>query len=159
MLRAPRYELKNGHASYVGACAEGFSRAMRELLGNSAAFSALLQSAGHEPSRSDVDLYLAILTRAVTLARENYGVPTVILYLPTPGDYLKSSGYTDEAIKQKLRESGAEVIDGMLNPADHPGVKLQIPLDGHPSGAANRLYAQMVRAWWDSHERSVLETQ
>lgn len=159
MLRAPRYELRDGRAVYTGACAEGLNKALRELLGNSAAFSALLQPAGGAPKRADVDLYIAILERAVTLARETYGVPTLILYLPLPDDYLKNSGYTDQAIMQKLREGGAEVIDGTLNPADHPGVALQIPLDGHPSGASNRLHAEMLKAWWDSHARALLETQ
>jgi hypothetical protein len=161
MLRAPRYVLRNGRVIYAGACAEGLTRLVREVIGHSAAFRALVQPAEGTPTRADLDLYIATILRAVTLAREQYHVPTLVLYVPISyvylfENYLENSGYTDQQIMQKLRDGGAEVIDGTLKPADYPQLMLNIPGDGHPTGAANRLWAEMIKAWWDAHAQTLL---
>lgn len=145
-LRAPRYVMKDGRPTYVGACAEGLTRIVREVLAHSAAYRALVQPAQGAPDRAEMDLYIAMIGRAATLAREIYHVPTIVLYLPYTTAYLAASGYTNEEIMQKLREGGAEVISGWFNPADHPGLIISIPGDGHPTGAANRLWAEMIKA-------------
>jgi hypothetical protein len=93
---------------------------------------------------ASLDLYIAILGRAGELARQKYGVSTVILYIPDP-DYLRGSGYTDQQIMQRLRARGLTVIDGALDPADFPGQNLSIPGDGHPTGVANRARAMRLR--------------
>jgi hypothetical protein len=153
-LRAPRYVLENDRPAYVGACAEGITRFVREVLGHSAAYRMLLQPAQGAPSRADIDLYIAIVRRAVTLARENYHVPTVILYLPYDPNYLTGTGYTDQEIMEKLRESGAGVVVGLVDPS-RTEVPMTIPGDGHPTGAANRQWAEMIKAWWDAHAQTL----
>jgi lysophospholipase L1-like esterase len=161
MLRAPRYVLRDGRVTFAGACAEGLTRLVREVIGHSAAFRALVQPAEGTPTRADVDLYIATILRAVTLAREQYHVATLVLYVPISyvylfENYLEKSGYTDQEIMQKLRDGGAEVIDGALKPMDYPQLTLNIPGDGHPTGAANRLWAEMIKAWWDAHAQTLL---
>src|SRR5260370_37551810 len=91
-----------------------------------------------------LELYIAILIRAGQLAREKYGVPTIILYLPDDG-YLRGSGYTDQQIMQRLRDGGLIVIDGGIDQGAFPNQPLIIPGDGHPTGLANRLRADLVR--------------
>jgi lysophospholipase L1-like esterase len=148
-LRAPRYVLKDGNPVYVGACAEGLTRVAREILGHSAAYRALVQPAQGAPSRAAIDLYIAIIGRAARLAREQYNVPTLVLYLPYTTTYLEASGYTNDEITQRLQDGGAEVISGWFNPADYPELTIVIPGDGHPTGAANRLWAEMIKGWLD----------
>ena len=147
MLRSPRYVLQEGRVTYTGPCAEGLDRIVREALGNSAAYRALVAPAFVRIGRADMDLYIAIVARAIEIARRDYGVPTLILYLPFVPTYLGQTGYTDAEVMQKLREAGAYVIDGTINPADHPGTVLYIPGDGHPTGAANRVRAEMLKDW------------
>jgi hypothetical protein len=149
LLRSPRYILRDGRVTYAGPCAEGLDRILREGLANSAAYRALVAPALLTIGRADIELYIAILARAIELARKDHGVPTLILYLPFIPTYLSQTGYTDAEIMQKLREAGAYVIDGTIKPADHPGSVLYIPGDGHPTGAANRLRAEMLKDWLD----------
>jgi hypothetical protein len=161
MLRAPRYVLNEGRVTYAGACAEGLTRLLREVIGHSTAFRTLVQPAEGTPTRADVDLYIATILRAVNLAREQHHVPTLVLYLPISyiyslENYLQKSGYTDQEIMQRLRDGGAEVIDGTLKPTDYPQLVLNIPGDGHPTGAANRLWAEMIKGWWDAHAQTLL---
>jgi hypothetical protein len=93
---------------------------------------------------ADIDLFVAILVRAGQLAREKYGVPTLVLYLPDEA-YASRAGVTDAQIMGRLREGGLVVIDAGLDPGDFPGQELQIPGDGHPTGVANRARALLVR--------------
>ncbi|MBV8851281.1 MAG: SGNH/GDSL hydrolase family protein [Methylobacteriaceae bacterium] len=151
MLRSPRYSVEDGRAVYAGPCADGLSRIVREAIANSAAYRTLVEPAFRTLKPADIELYIAIVARAVELARQKYDVPTLILYLPFAPAYLSQSGYTDAAIMQKLRDAGAVVLDGAIDPADHPGMVLYIPGDGHPTGAMNRLRAEMLKAWFDGH--------
>jgi hypothetical protein len=84
---------------------------------------------------------------AVRIAREEYGVPTLIVYLAFAPAYLRQTGCTDSDIMQKPPEAGAEIIDRSIDPAEHPELVLNIPSDGHPTGAANRLRAEMLEDW------------
>jgi hypothetical protein len=93
---------------------------------------------------ADMDLYAAILIRAGQLAREKYGVPTLILYLPYDS-YVRSAGTTDQQIMQRLRDAGLLVVDANLDSKDFPGQVLGFPGDGHPTGVANRARALLVR--------------
>jgi uncharacterized membrane protein YhaH (DUF805 family) len=151
MLRSPRYIMKDGQVTYTGACAYGPLRILWEIVGHSAAYRALLSPTFTKLNPTDIDLYIAIVARAIELARKEYGVPTLILYLPFAPEYLSQTGYTDADIMQKLREAGAYVVDAAINPAEHPGVDLFIPGDGHPTGAANRLWAKMIKDWVDKN--------
>jgi hypothetical protein len=155
-LRAPRYVLADGSVSYAGACAEGLARFVRAFLAHSAAYRALVQPVQSATTKADVDLYIATVLRAVKLARENYHVRTLILHLPS---YVEVAGYRDDEVMERLRKGGAEVIDGTIHFERHPGVAFSIPGDGHPTGAANRVWAETIRTRWDRNAQASLESR
>jgi hypothetical protein len=136
---APRYELVDGRLTFKGRC-HGLVYA---LLARSAIYRAFVQPAIMHIAPRDIDLYVGILIRAAELAREKYGAPTVILYLPDP-DYARQSGFSDEQIMQRLRHAGLKVINVWLDQHDYPGRPLAIPGDGHPTGVANLARAKML---------------
>jgi hypothetical protein len=143
MMTAARYTLTNGQPIYRGLCQERWGSLLRSLM-NMSMYKVYLQPLLVGARAASLDLYIAVLGRAGELARQKYGVPTVILYIPDP-DYLRGSGYTDQQIVQRLRERGLIVVDGALEPADFPGQDLSIPGDGHPTGVANRARAMRLR--------------
>ena len=144
---------------YKPSTPEGLERILREVISNSAVYRALVEPAFRTVKRADIELYIAVIARSIELARRDYGVPTLILYLPFVPTYLSQTGYTDAEIMQKLREAGAYVIDGTINTADHPGTVLYIPGDGHPTGATNRLRAEMLKEWFDRNAASLLTSE
>ncbi|MGH6794518.1 MAG: SGNH/GDSL hydrolase family protein, partial [Methylocella sp.] len=95
-------------------------------------------------SHDDVDLYIRILLAAVSLAKEKYGVATLIPYLRASKDYLGGTGFSDESIIARLREGGAIVIDASLAEEEARGALISIPGDGHPTPFANRARAVMI---------------
>lgn len=148
VLEAPKYELIGGDPVFAGACAEGLTRLFREVVTNSATYRVFFRYVYEAASAADIELYLAEILKAARLAGQKYGVTTAVLFMPAGRHYLKSSGYTDEAIVNRLRAGGLRVIDGRLNPKDFPpGTALTIPGDGHPSAIAHRARAEiLVRA-------------
>lgn len=145
--RAPRYELKDGMPVFEGSCSGRWSTTLKELFANTAAYRIFLEPLTAGVGRSEMDLYIAILKRAGEIAKEKYGASTLILYVPMTKAYLQRSGYSDEDVMEQLRAGGLNVIDARLDPNAFPGVPLSIPGDGHPTGAANRLRAEMVKAF------------
>ncbi|MBO0733061.1 MAG: SGNH/GDSL hydrolase family protein [Methylocapsa sp.] len=144
-LRAPKYELDADNLVYAGACAEGFMRAFREAIGNAAFYRVFLRPFAETLSATDIELYLAEIQKAAQLAKERYGAATAILYLPAGRDYLNASGFTDEAIANRLRAAGLQVVNGDLDPKDFPaGTALSIPGDSHPSAIAQRARAEIL---------------
>ena len=144
MWHAPRYVLSRGALTYEGRCKDHWTEHVRQLWTRTAMDRVFLRPAFGGPDAADMDLFVTILIRAGQLAREKYGVPTLILYLPG-GDYARQAGTTDEQIVQRLRDAGLLVVDANLDPKDFPGQNLEIPGDGHPRGVANRARALMVR--------------
>jgi len=144
MLHAPRYVLARGALTYEGACEDYWPQQVRRLWTRTAMDSVFFKPAFGGANAVDMDLYVAILIRAGQLAREKYGVPTLILYLPDDG-YIRRAGTTDQQIMQRLRDGGLLVVDAGLDAKDFPGQDLGIPGDGHPTGVANRAHAHMVR--------------
>jgi len=136
---APRYELVDGRPQFQGSC-RGL---LYGLLARSAIYKAFIEPALVRVGASDIDLYVAILIRAGQLARQKYGVPTVILYLPDPA-YARKYGWSDDQIMERLREGGLQVIDVGLDQRDFPGEPLEIPSDGHPTGVANLARAKLL---------------
>ncbi len=116
----------------------------------SATYHRLVEPLVDTATPADIDLYIAELRRSAELAKEKYGARLVVLYLPDDGDYLKNSGITDTMIKERLRRSGLELIDASLAPQDFPGIALKIPGDGHPTGAANRARAALLKAYLET---------
>ena len=159
MLRSPKYVIEDGKVVYKGACADGLIRIFREMSGNSAAYRALFSPTFSTLHRADIELYVAVVVRAVELAREKYGVPTLIMYLPFVPEYLSHTGYTDADIMEKFRAAGAFVLDATINSADYPRTEFFIPGDGHPTGAANRLWAEMLRDWIKRNGQGLLNSE
>jgi hypothetical protein len=142
-LRAPRYELVDGKLTFRGTCAERWSLPLRWLFETTSLHDIIAPRLINVPVRDRLDLYVAMLIRAGQIAREKYGAPTAILYMPNPR-YARDAGTTDGEIAERLRAGGLIVIDGGLNPAAFPGRDLSIPGDGHPTAVANRARAQLL---------------
>jgi len=143
MRTAPRYELVGGQAVFQGACAERWSLPLRILWEHTSIYGKFVEPrlSGARPEK--LDLYVAVLARAGQIARDKYGAPTAILYTPS-ASYLRPAGYTDEDMMRRLREAGLVVVDGTLDPRAFPGQTLEIPGEGHPTGAANRIWAERL---------------
>src|SRR5262249_47303565 len=148
VLQAPSYEIgEGGEPVYQGACWQQWRTVARELAANTALARLFAERTGQRLSHAEVDLYISIVHRAGSLARQKYGVPTVILYLPAGAGYLKNSGYTDDEIKEFFEKAGLAVIDATLDQQKYPDQALTMPGDGHPTGLANRARAELVKAF------------
>jgi hypothetical protein len=140
----PRYVLVDGISRYEGTCREYWPVRLRRLWTRTAMYSVFFEPVFGGARSEDIDLFVGILLRAGQLAREKYGVPTLILYWADEA-YARHAGVTDAQILARLREGGLVVIDARLDPKDFSGQGLQIPGDGHPTGVANRARALLVR--------------
>ena len=79
------------------------------------------------------------------MAKDKYGVPTVIPYLSEPKQYLEGTGFTDESIMQRLRDAGAIVIESSLKKEEAAGQQISIRIDSHPTPYANRVRAAQIK--------------
>jgi len=152
----PGYAIENGRAVYRGQCygwRPAFVRKLQEALHSSAAYQHFIGARQLPVERAEMDLYIAVLVRAGALIREKYGAPTLIVYLPEAVQF-SGPGYDHEEIKRKLREGGLLVIDGGIDPKAYPGQDLTIPGEGHPTGLANRIRAQRVKAFLENDLRA-----
>jgi hypothetical protein len=142
---APRYEMINARPTFQGACRGKRSvlTFLQGFIGKMAIYSAFVEPAFVRVGPADIDLYIAVLVRAGQLAREKYGIPTLILYLPD-GDYARHTGSSDEEVMERLRRGDLTVVDGYLDPRDFPGRSLTLPGDPHPSGTANLARAKIL---------------
>jgi len=140
----PRYVLVDGMPRYEGTCRGNWPVRLRPLWTRTAMYSMFFEPVFGGARSVDIDLFVSILVRAGQLAREKYGVPTLILYWPDEA-YARRAGVTEAQIMGRLREGGLVVIDARLDPKDFPGQELEIPGDGHPTGVANRARALLVR--------------
>jgi hypothetical protein len=144
MRWGPRYALENGQVAWKGACYEGLSLRMREWLENMASYRLFIEPYVQKVTHEDLELYIRILLTAVNLAKEKYGVVTLIPYIPDVG-YLKGTGFGDDEIVQRLRDGGAMIVDVSLVEDESTGAKLTIEGDGHPTPLANRLRASIIK--------------
>ncbi len=145
--RSPAYRIdEHGKLVFAGQCFDGPGLAVREWLQDSSLFSTLAEPFRHRVSHDDVELYVRVLEEAVKMAKEKYHVPTIIPYLRVPKDYLASTGFTDESIMERLRKSGAIVIDASLLEDEAAGTAISIKNDGHPTPFANRRRAAMIKS-------------
>ena len=148
VFHAPRYALEGDSVVYKSPCRDGARLKLQEWLGGSAAYRNFIAPLWSKLSPDDVALYVEILTRAATLAKEKYGVPTLLPYLRTPDDYLRGTGFTDDAIIQRLRDGGAIVLDASLEKEHAGGARISIEGDGHPTPLANRLRAELLERFF-----------
>ncbi|VFU08036.1 conserved membrane protein of unknown function [Methylocella tundrae] len=153
---APHYALEDGKIVYKGDCNEGANLLLREWLENSAAYRWLIDPYRHQLNHDDVDVYVSTLEAAVKLAKDKYGVPTLIPYLRVPPEYLRKTGFTDDAIMARLRDAGAIVIDASLDAQKNAGAVISIQGDGHPTPLANRLRAEMITNYIKQNMSGVL---
>jgi hypothetical protein len=151
----PRYALENGQVAWKGACYEGLSLRMREWLENMASYRLFVEPYVQKVTHEDLELYIRILLTAVNLAKEKYGVVTLIPYIPDVG-YLKGTGFGDDEIVQRLRDGGAMVVDVSLVEDESTGAKLTIEGDGHPMPLANRLRASIIKDYIENHMPGIL---
>jgi hypothetical protein len=150
VLDAPRYALENGRPVYKGPCAAGANRSLRLWLGESAFYRVVVQPLSERPNHDDIETYVDILLAAVDLAREKYGVATLIPYLRSDAAYLKGTGFDDDAIMKRLQDGGAYVVDASLVKDGAEGEALSIKGDGHPTPLANRLRASLLKDYMES---------
>lgn len=145
-LPGPRYELVDGRVSFAGTCAEEWSLPLRWLFEATSLYDLIAPRLDNRTLRQKIDLYIAMLIRAGQIAREKYGAPTVIMYVPDTGG-MRLGGYTAAEIVDRLRAGGLIMVDGTIDFSAFPGQELLIPGDGHPTGVANREWArQLVKA-------------
>jgi hypothetical protein len=155
MRHGPRYALDNGQVALKGACYEGLSLWVREWLGNTASYRLFIEPYLQKATHEDVELYIRILLAAVSLAKEKYGVATLIPYIPA-GGYLKGTGFSDDEIVQRLRDGGAIVMDVSLATEDAAGAIISIKGDGHPTPLANRLRASIIKNYIENRMPGIL---
>ncbi len=156
VIDAPRYALEDGKIAFKGACFEGLALQLRQFFWNSAAYHLVFDPDRGKASHDDIELYIRILLAAVDLARTKYGVPTLIPFMDGSDEYLRGTGFTNDEIMQRLRDGGAEVVDASLAKEELEGAKISIVGDGHPTALANRLRAEMLRAYIVQHMAYVL---
>jgi hypothetical protein len=154
-LWGPRYALENGEVALKGACYEGLSLWVREWLENMASYRLFIEPYLQKPTHEDIELYVRILLAAVNLAKEKYGVTTLIPYIAWP-DYLKGTGFSDDEIMQRFRDGGAMVVDVTLAKEEAGGAKLRIEGDGHPTPLANRLRASLLEDYIETRMPGIL---
>ncbi len=156
VVDAPRYAIEDGKVAFKGACYEGAALKLQQFLWNSAAYHLIFDPDRQKASHDDIELYIRIVLAAVDLAKAKYGVPTLIPFLHSTDAYLLGTGFTNESIMQRLREGGADVVDVSLIKEEAGGAQIAIPGDGHPTPLANRLRAEMLRAYIARHMANVL---
>jgi hypothetical protein len=156
MRHGPRYALENGQVALKGACNEGSSLWLREGIENTASYRLFVAPYRNKISRADVDLYIRVLVAAVNVAKEKYGIATLIPYIPAGASYLKETGFSDDEIVQRLRDGGAMVVDVSLAKEEAAGAKLRIEGDGHPTPLANRLRASIIKDYIENRMPGIL---
>ncbi|WP_363349583.1 SGNH/GDSL hydrolase family protein [Methylocystis echinoides] len=157
----PSYELENGEPVYRGSCASRqstFRRAMTTLLRWTEAYDHFIGQREKPVEPQDMELYIDIIARAADIAKQKYGVPTIVLYLP---DDLSNPRYhlgpsiTNAVLMERLRQRGVKVVDLMIDVTAYPGQQLIIPGDGHPTGLLNRIWGERLRDYVASEFTSV----
>jgi hypothetical protein len=154
-IEAPRYALENEQVVLKGACYEGLRLRVREWLEDMASYRLFIEPYLQKVTHENVELYIRILLAAVNLAKEKYGVATLIPYMQTVG-YFEGTGFSDDDIVQRLREGGAMVVDVSLAKEEAAGAKLHIEGDVHPTPLANRLRASLINAYIENHMPGIL---
>lgn len=144
-LRSPRYRLRADGIEHVGACSEGVSLSLRELIQNTSLYRTAIEPYRQKIDHDDMELYIRIVTATVELAKKKYGAATLVAYLPVGDDYLRRSGFTDMSIVARFRDTGASVIDASLSKERSEGALVEIPGDGHPTAFAHAARAQSIK--------------
>lgn len=140
----PRFVLENGRVALKGECYQGSRLRVREWLEDMASYRLFIEPYLQKATQQDLELYIGMVLAAVNLAKEKYGVATLIPYI-RDNLYLEGKGYSDDEIIQRFRDGGAVVVDVTLAKEAAAGAKLRIEGDGHPTPLANRLRALIIK--------------
>lgn len=143
MLYGPRYAIENGRVTYKGPCFTGPLLWLQEWVEHTGPYRSFVEPYLDRLDHADMELYIRILLAATHLAKEKYGVPTLIPYLRVSEDYLRPTGFTNDEIIKRLQDGGAHIVDVTL--AAETAAKISIPGDGHPTAYANRLRASILK--------------
>jgi hypothetical protein len=152
----PHYVIENGRITFKGPCYEGSSLWLREWLENMAAFRFFIEPYRQRIGHDHIELYIRTVVAAVQLAKEKYGVATLIPYIRTSDNYFSGTGFSDDSIIARLRDGGAIVIDATLDKEEAGGAIISIKGDGHPTPLANRLRASIIKDYIEYHMPGIL---
>jgi hypothetical protein len=147
----PSYELENGIPVYKGSCASRqstFRQALTTMLRWTEAYDHFIGRREKPVGPQDMDLYIEILARSAEIAKQKYGVPTLVLYLPdvlTTARYQLPPELDNAAMMRRLRDKGLDVLDLSVDLNAYPGHQLIIPGDGHPTGFLNRIWGERLK--------------
>jgi hypothetical protein len=159
MRHAPRYALENGQLVLRGECREGLSLWLEDWLDHWASYRWLIAPRRRTVSRDDAELYIRMMLAAISLTKEKYGVPTIILYdrhIELPRNDLSATGFSDDSIIQRFRDGGAIVLDVSLGKEEAAGTITGIPGDGHPAPSANRIRAAILKDYLEKNMSGIL---
>ncbi|MGE5368325.1 MAG: SGNH/GDSL hydrolase family protein [Chloroflexota bacterium] len=147
----PSYELESGVPVYKGSCASRqttFRQALTTLLRWTEAYDYFIGRREKPVGPADMDLYVSILARSAEIAKQKYGVPTLVLYLPDDlanPRYQLGPGVDNAKLMSRLRDNGLYVMDLSVDLNGYPGHQLIIQGDGHPTGFLNRIWGERLR--------------
>ncbi len=77
----PRFVLENGQVALKGECFQGSGLRMREWLEDMASYRLFIEPYLQKATQQDFELYIGMVLAAVNLAKEKYGVATLIPYI------------------------------------------------------------------------------
>ena len=152
----PHYAIEDGRLVFKDACYDGPHLWLREWLENTASYRYFIKPYRMRIGHDDIELYIRTVVSTVQLAKEKYGVATLIPYLREGDDYLRGTGFSDDSIIARLRDGGAVVIDASLAKEKATGAVINIPGDGHPTPLANRLRASIIMDYIEHHMPEIL---
>ena len=152
---APRYALENSQIVFKGECNKGQIPWLREWIENLASYRLFIKPYLQKVTHEDLELFIRVVLAAVNLAKEKYGVATLVPYLTNHG-YLKGTGFSDDEIIQRLRDGGAMVVDVSLGKDDDCTHGLCIKGDGHPTPLANHLRASIIKDYIENSMSGIL---
>lgn len=150
---SPRYVLEHGTLRYTGTFNEHRWRdpiaGLHYLLGQHFAF---IEAIGQRQRQEEqIELFLALMAKLQTQAREKFGAPLVILY-SWPDEQTRHPN-SDSKVEQpvlvetlvRLRKLGAPMLGESATSSGRDPRTLAIPHDGHPSALATELIAAALK--------------
>jgi len=153
VMRSPRYRLdENGDVQPDGVCASGIKKIALEAIMNTNIYHRYLESIIRLPRKPDVDLYIALVARAATLAHEKYHVPVVVIYEGVADTVVTpTSGVTNAEIIARLRAKGAQVLDMDIREDMPPGAPTVLREDNHPTPLAQHARGVVLNRYIAEH--------
>ncbi len=142
---SPRYELENGVPRYTGSFdAYRWSHplaGLKYLLGEQFLFVDAIGK--RQRQQEQIDLFVALMARLQTLARDKFGAPLVVVY--SWPDEATQGGYADMErlvpVLAALRKLGIQLLSVDNLTSAIPVSQLIIPHDGHPTALVYELIA------------------